>query len=178
MKNIDYPPQHQQIVNDLLEGKFLLYTDFQKFQSLQSNKDTFYTDFFKETFNYELIIRNEFAYLVSDKTDEKLSRNFTIFLAILCYEINQKTTDFKSRIENDIFSYLEVEKYLKSKNFEEVISEIGIDNLSTFLKQLARRNIIEFIGKNEESFKFTKAINLFFEFAINLSKQQELANEE
>ena len=38
---IDYPPQHQQIANDLLEGKFLLYTDFQKFQSLRDN-DSFY----------------------------------------------------------------------------------------------------------------------------------------
>lgn len=169
---IDYPPHHQQIVNDLLEGKFLLYTDFEKFQVLKDNH-IFYTDFFKSTFDYELNIRNEFAYLVSNKTDEKLSRNFTIFLAILCYEINQKTTDFKNRIENDIFSYQEVENYLKNKNFEEVINEIGIDNLSTFLKQLARRNIIEFISKNEDSFKFTKAINLFFEFAISLSKQQE-----
>jgi hypothetical protein len=177
MKNIEYPPQHLQIVNDLLEGKFLLYTDFQKFQSLKDN-DIFYIDFFKNTFDYELNIRNEFAYLVSDKTDEKLSRNFTIFLAILCYEINQKTTDFKNRIENGIFSYQEVENYLKSKTFEEVVNEIGVENLSSFLRTLAKRNIIKFISKNKESFKFTKAINLFFEFAINLSKQQEVADEE
>jgi hypothetical protein len=172
MKIDYYPPQHQQIVNDLLEGKFLLYTDFQKFQSLKDN-DSFYINFFKSTFDYELNITNEFAYLVSDKTDEKLSRNFTIFLAILCYEINQKTTDFKNHLENDIFSYQEIENYLKSKNFEEVVNEIGIDNLNTFLKQLARRNIIEFIGKNEDDFKFTKVINLFFEFAVILSKQQQ-----
>jgi hypothetical protein len=168
---IDYPQQHQQIVNDLLEGKFLLYTDYQKFQSLKDN-DIFYIDFFKKTFDYDLNIRNDFACLVSDKTDEKLSRNFTIFLAILCYEINQKTTDFKNRIENDIFSYQEVENYLKSKNFEEIVNEIGVENLGSFLRTLAKRNIIEFIGKNEESFKFTKAIHLFFEFAISLSKQQ------
>ncbi|TAG06643.1 MAG: hypothetical protein EAZ44_02025 [Cytophagia bacterium] len=168
---IDYPAQHQQIVNDLLEGKFLLYTDFQKFQSLKDN-DNFYTDFFKKSFGYELRIRNEFAYLISDKTDEKISRNFTIFLAILCYEINQKTTDFKNRIENDIFSYQETENYLKSKNFEEVVNEIGIDNLSSFLRTLAKRNIIEFMSKNEDNFKFTRAINLFFEFAIDLSKQE------
>lgn len=172
---MDYPPQHQQIVNDLLEGKFLLYTDFQKFQSLKDN-DTFYIGFFKSTFDYELNIRNEFAYLVSEKTDEKLSRNFTIFLAILCYEINQKTTDFKTRVETDIFSYQEIENYLKNKNFEEVVNEIGIDNLSGFLRTLAKRNIIEFTGKNEDTFKFTKAINLFFEFAIDLSKQQEAIN--
>ena len=171
MKNDDhqYPEFHYQIVNDLLEGKFLLYSDYQKFQSLKE-KETFYVDFFKYTFHYNLVVRNEFAYLSSNKTDETLSRSFTIFLCILCYELNQETTDFKTKIEKSIFTYEEIENYLKSKNFEEVVSEIGLDKLGEFLKKLDKRNIIQFVDKNEHSFRFTKAIDLFFEFAVELSK--------
>jgi len=177
MEKIEYPPHHSDIVEDLLEGKFLLYSDFQKFKSLNVN-EPFYKDFFSETFKYELDVRNEFAFLASDKTDEKLSRNFTIFMSIICFELNQKTTDFKARIENDVFTYEEIEGYLKNKNFEEVVSEIGLDNLEKLLRDLARRNIIEFTDKNEYNFKFTKAVELFFEVAIRLSKMQIIAKED
>lgn len=168
---INYPPLHQKIVHELLEGKFLLYTDYQKFDVLKKY-NSFYTDFFKQTFNYNLIISNEFAYLNSEKTDETLSRNFTVFLAILCYEINKKNSDFKNQISNNHFSYTATDQYLKNSNFQEIIEEIKLDDLNSFLKKLARRNIIEFTDKNEQLFKFTKAINLFFDFAIDLAQTQ------
>lgn len=173
----EYPPSHQQIVADLLEGKFLLYSEFKNFEILKKH-EVFYKDFFTKTFNYELNIRNDFAYLSSEKTDEKLSRNFTIFLAILCYEINQKTTDFKGRIENGIFTFEEIEGYLGSEVFKSLISEIGIGNLNNFLRQLARRNIIRFLDKGEDKFQFTKAVHLFFEFAVELSHDIIKVNEE
>lgn len=172
MQKIKYPKFHRQIVNDLLEGKFLLYTDYEKFQILKE-ENIFYIDFFKNTFDYDLNIRNEFAYLSSQNTDETFSRNFTIFLSVLCFEISQKG-DFKTRLENDIFSYEEVENYLKSENFKEVTQEIGVNNLQTFLNNLGRRNIIQFTNtSSKDNFKFTKAINLFFEFAVQLSRQEK-----
>lgn len=169
---IDYPKYHKEIVNELLDGKFLLFSDPEKFQSLVENEG-FYFDFFEKTYGYDLVLRNEFAYLMSDKTDESLSRNFTIFLCILCYELGRKSTDFKTRIETGIFSYEEVKSLLENqKNFQEVISEIGLDKLTTFLKTLAKRNIIDFVNKNDLDFRFTKAVTLFFEFALELAKQQ------
>ena len=172
MREQQYPIYHKEIVNDLLEGKFLLNSDFGKFDSITKDKD-FYIKFFEQTFGYELIIRSEFAYLESDNTDEKLSRDFTIFLCILCYELNQLNSDFKKRIENDLFTLEEVTTYLQNKNFKEVIIEIGMnDDINTFLGKLAKRNIIEFEDKNRLRFRFTRAVDLFFDFALDLSRKQ------
>jgi hypothetical protein len=170
---INYPPLHQKIVHDLLEGKFLLYTAYQTFDALKKN-DSFYIDFFKSSFGYELIIKNEFAYLHSDKTDETLSRNFTVFLAILCYEINKKNNNVnvKTQISDNTFSLQEVEQHLKNNNFQEVLEEIKLDDLNSFLKKLERRNIIEYRDGHKSTFKFTKAVNLFFDFAIDLAQTQ------
>ena len=43
-----YPPLHYQIVNDLLEGKFLLIDDDKKFQTLKENRNE-YILFFEKT---------------------------------------------------------------------------------------------------------------------------------
>ncbi|MCX7997864.1 MAG: hypothetical protein N3A69_02785 [Leptospiraceae bacterium] len=166
---MQYPKYHKEIVNDLLEGKFLLYYD-DKFQSLKENQK-FYEEFFKESFDYELKMESEFAYLSSEKTDEKFSRNFTIFLAILCYELSRRNEDFKKKIENEIFSIEEIQEYFHAPNFQEVVKELGVENLSSFLKQLSKRNLIEFEDK-EENFRFTRAVKLFFEFAQNLAKEE------
>lgn len=174
MEFISYPDLHRDIVSELLEGKFLLNDGDKEskiFDSLCQNRD-FYINFFHHTFDYDLDIRDSFAYLKSAKTDEKLSIKVTIFLSILCYEIGQKTTNFKYRIEKDIFSLQEIEGYLRNDTFEELVSEIGIENLESFLRTLAKRNIIRFIDKNEVSFSFTQVIHLFFEFAVDLSREE------
>ena len=74
--------------------------------------------------------------------------------------------------EGSYFSYTEIDQYLKNSNFKEILEEIKLDELHSFLKKLARRNIIEFTDKNEQLFKFTKAVNLFFDFAIDLAQTQ------
>mgnify|MGYP006269305983 CR=1 FL=1 len=169
---INYPKHHRKIVNALLEGQFLLYSDYDKFQSLKEHEE-FYRTFFEESFGYTLEIRSEFAYLISEQTDEKLSRKVTIFLAILCYELGQKTSDLKGRMKNDTFDYQEVEQYLKSETFEEVVTEMNMDDLRPFLNSLARRNIIRYTDKSTYRFAFTEAINLFFEFAIGLYSEMK-----
>ncbi|MEN7546432.1 hypothetical protein AAG747_00845 [Rapidithrix thailandica] len=172
-----YPEYHKQLVNDLLEGKFILWSDHQLFTSLKKNKD-FYAEFFQETYGYELIIRNEYAYLTSDDTDEKLSRNFTVFLAIVCYELSQNSENFKEKLEFGEFTTDEILLYLESPTFSELVSELGIleNDLNRFLKQLARRNLLQYTDKEQYKFRFTKAIDLFLTLAevVAHEKMQEM----
>ena len=53
-----YPSEHKEIVKELLDGKFILYSD-KLFAAIQENKD-FYEDFFLQSFEYSLDVRSEF----------------------------------------------------------------------------------------------------------------------
>jgi len=65
---------HQKVVKSLLEGKFILLDkDRSIFETIKENEE-FYKSFFQLTFDYELVIRNKFCYLISEKSDEKLSK--------------------------------------------------------------------------------------------------------
>ena len=68
---IEYPKYHYDIVKSLLDGKFILFPG-KLYKSASEDKE-FYTDFFKESFDYELIVETEYVYLISDNTDEKTS---------------------------------------------------------------------------------------------------------
>jgi len=169
---MSYPKFHRKIVNTLLEGKFVLYKH-EIFEELEKERE-FYISFFQNTFGYELNIRSEFAYLSSDKTDESFSKNLTLMLCLLCYELNQQTENFKTKIETGIFSIDEVESYLQNPNFEELVNDIG--SIQSMCSKLSSKNIIEWIDRENGQFKFTSAIDLFFEFAVELSKSPILEN--
>ena len=80
-----YPIEHKEIVKELLDGKFIIYSD-KLFSVIQDNKD-FYEDFFQQSFEYKLDVRNEFIFLTSKATTERDTRDFIIFLALLCREL-------------------------------------------------------------------------------------------
>ena len=63
-----YPAHHRQIVEELMSGKFLLNNE-EHFNSLKEN-ESFYTEFFKISFDLELIMKPEFSYLLSKDTQE------------------------------------------------------------------------------------------------------------
>jgi hypothetical protein len=80
MKN--YPSDHKEIVTQLLDGRFIIYPNA-LFATIQQQEDE-YIEFFKESYGFELTMDAEFAYLSSNEIAEKRTRDFTLFLAILC----------------------------------------------------------------------------------------------
>ena len=94
---MDFPRYHKAIVGDLLDGKFILATDA-KFIELKNNAD-FYGKFFKETFDFYLDIKSDYAYLISEETMEMLSRDICIFIGLLCYELDKEGKNFLDEIQ-------------------------------------------------------------------------------
>ena len=174
MKN--YPNEHKDIVNSLLDGKFIIYPSplFAILQQDEYAED--YKEFFKRTYEYELIIDAEFAYLSSNEENEKRTRDFVLFLAILCRELDYSGKNFKDTIELASFDISETEQLLKQSSKWEILEKTSVDKFDTFIETWHRRNVLT---KSNNQFKFTKAVKLFFEFAVNiantkLKEQQEI----
>jgi hypothetical protein len=167
----EIPKNHYEIVNGLLKGKFILWNEVY-FDTLTKEQD-FYKAFFKESFGYELILRKEFAYLLSKSTGEEFSKRFTVILSILCYEWNLQGRDIKDRIENGSFSVFEIQTLLESSTYSDIFKLIKLkeEGIEKFLKELDQRNIIK-LDKSKETFEFTKAVDLFFEFAEEIAESK------
>jgi hypothetical protein len=165
------PKHHYEIVNDLLKGKFILWNEVY-FDTLTKEQE-FYKAFFKESFDYELVLRREFAYLLSKNTNEEFSKRFTVILSILCYEWNLQGRDIKDRIENGSFSVFEIQTLLENSTYSDIFKLIKLkeEGVEKFLKELDQRNIIK-LDNSKETFEFTKAVNLFFEFAKEIAESK------
>lgn len=165
------PKNHYEIVNDLLKGKFILWNEVY-FDVLTKEQD-FYKAFFKESFGYELVLRKEFAYLLSKSTGEEFSKRFTVILSILCYEWNLQGRDIKDRIENGSFSVFEIQTLLENSTYSDIFKLIKLkeEGIEKFLKELDQRNIIK-LDNSKETFEFTKAVDLFFEFAKEIAESK------
>lgn len=170
------PNNHYEIVNDLLKGKFILWNEIY-FDTVEREQD-FYKAFFKESFGYELVLRKEFAYLLSKSTTQEFSKRFTIILAILCYEWNLQGRDIKDRIENGSFSIYEIQDILENSTYKDILNDIkekDDDDIKKLIKKtikdLSQRNIIK-LDDSREILEFTKAVDLFFEFAESIAKSK------
>jgi hypothetical protein len=167
---MNFPDQHYAIVNDLLKGKFILWNETH-FDSLSKEVD-FYAYFFEKSFDYELVVRKEFAYLISKKTSEEFSKKFTVFLSVLCYEWNLEGKDIHEQIEHGSFSVFEIQKLVESSTYNEIFRFIKLkeQDIEKFIfNDLSQRNIIK-MDSTKENFEFTKAVELFFEFAQEIAK--------
>ncbi|SFF60085.1 condensin complex protein MksE [Thermoflexibacter ruber] len=171
------PKNHYEIVNDLLKGKFILWNEVY-FDTLTKEQD-FYKAFFKESFGYELVLRKEFAYLLSKSTGEEFSKRFTVILSILCYEWNLQGRDIKDRIENGSFSVFEIQTLLDNSTYSDIFKLIKLkeEGIEKFLKELDQRNIIK-LDNSKETFEFTKAVDLFFEFAKEIAESKLVSAEQ
>ncbi|GAB4343448.1 MAG: hypothetical protein OHK0038_23520 [Flammeovirgaceae bacterium] len=165
------PKNHYEIVNDLLKGKFILWNEVH-FDTLIKEQD-FYKAFFKQSFDYELVLKREFAYLLSKNTNEEFSKRFTVILSILCYEWNLQGKDIKDRIENGSFSVFEIQTLLENSTYNDIFKLIKLkeEGIEKFLKELDQRNIIK-LDNSKETFEFTKAVDLFFEFAKEIAESK------
>jgi hypothetical protein len=159
-----YPSKHKEIVSNLLDGRFIIYPN-PLFIVLQKMEDE-YKEFFKESYGFDLNMDSEFAYLSSNDITEKRTRDFTLFLAVLCRELDYSGKNFKDLIELGTFDIIEVEELLKKSTKWEILEKTSVANFESFIETWHKKNVLKRTGNK---FKFTKAIKLFFEFAINVA---------
>jgi hypothetical protein len=164
-----YPSKHRQIVEELMNGKFILSNE-EHFNSLKES-DQFYTEFFKVSFDLDLHIKNEYAFLLSKETQENFSRDVSIFIAVLSYELDKDGRNFLEAIEFNEFTFEEIDRYFENSSFIDLIesnkSLKESDSRRTLINGMARRNIVH---KNfEDRFSFTAAYKVFVDFAKELA---------
>ncbi len=167
---MDFPRYHKDIVGDLLDGKFILATDA-KFIELKNNAD-FYGKFFKETFDFYLDIKSDYAYLISEETMEMLSRDICIFIGLLCYELDKEGKNFLDEIQYAEFDSEMIDNLLDNSSYTDLIMNNNqlknSEARKQFLGTLNRRNIID--RNSDKKFTFTPAYKVFMDFAKNFAK--------
>ncbi|MDZ4668349.1 MAG: hypothetical protein SGJ00_10740 [bacterium] len=167
---MEYPRYHKEIVNDLMNGKFILASD-QKFVSLKEQVP-FYEKFFKESFGYELEVKSDFAFLLSYETAEQLSRDICMFFAILCYELDKDGKNFLEEIQYAEIEHEKLDAYFDNSAYAELIASNNqlrnSESRRDFIRTLARRNIVERNGDGK--FSFTQAYKVFVDFAADFAK--------
>jgi hypothetical protein len=168
---MEFPENHRQIVEDLMNGRFILSRE-RHFEEL-NKKEEFYTPFFKTSFGYSLVITNEYAYLVSEDTDENTSRDISIFFAILCYELDKQGKNFLDGLQYAEYSFEEVNLLFENSSYIDLIQTNAQlkDNDSRrkiLFNTMRKKNIIEKI--NDDKFYFTPAYKVFTDFAKELAE--------
>ena len=159
-----YPSEHKEIVSQLLDGRFIIYLN-PMFAVIQTQEDD-YKEFFKESYGFELNIDSEFAYLSSNEVTEKRTRDFTLFLAMLCREFDYSGKNFRDSIELATHDIADIERLLKQSSKWEIIEKTSVANFESFVDTWHKKNVLKRTGNQ---FKFTKAVKLFFEFAVNVA---------
>jgi hypothetical protein len=159
-----YPNEHKEIVSQLLDGRFIIYPN-PMFAVIQAQEDE-YKEFFKESYGFDLNIDSEFAYLSSNEVTEKRTRDFTLFLAMLCRELDYSGKNFRDSIELATFDIADTEKLLRQSSKWEILEKTSIAEFEKFIGTWHTKNVLKRSGNQ---FKFTKAVKLFFEFAVNVA---------
>jgi len=160
-----YPADHREITSHLLDGRFIIYPD--KLFTIIQNQDDEYKEFFKKSFACDLNLDSEFAYLSSDEITEKRTRDFTLFLAILCRELDYSGQDFRDTIELATFDVVETQQLLKQSSKWEILERTSVSDFDKFINTWHKKNVLKKMG---DKFKFTKAVKIFFEFAVNIAQ--------
>jgi hypothetical protein len=174
---MEFPNHHRQIVDDLISGKFVLPTE-RTYTVLKENEQS-YTYFFKASFNFELKLTQDFAYLISDESNEMLSRDVCIFIALLSYELDRDGKNFLERIQFSEFEVEEIENYFTNSSYIDLILSNkqlkDADSRKNFINTMNRRNIIEKTADNR--FVFTSAHKFFMDFAADIVKYENAEKE-
>lgn len=166
-----YPDKHKEIVTSLMEGKFITVEDL-SFETIKKNED-FYISFFEKSFGFELIGNQDFFYLVSNDTNENTSRDISIFLSTLCYELDKDGKNFLEELNYSEFHIDEIQDYFNNSSWSDVIKankQLNNDeSLKRHLGTMVKRNIV--VKQNNDRYTFTKAHKLFIDFAKDLVKE-------
>ena len=157
------PPRHNEVVKNLLSGKFILHSD-ELYSILYSNLE-YYRDFFQISYGYELLHTTEVIYLLSEATQEKFSRNIMLLLAVLSWEFNREGKNIYTELENR-HTIKKIEDLVKKSSFKDSCRGINIEKL---LKDAASRNLLLLLD-NEKSVQFTSAVTIFLDAAKEIAE--------
>lgn len=164
-----YPTHHRRIVEELMGGKFLLSNE-EHFNSLKEN-EKFYGEFFKVSFDLELVMKPDYYYLLSKDTQENFSRDVSIFVAVLAYELDRDDKNFTDAFDYHEFNFEEIDQYFDNSSFIDLIESNktlkDAESRRTLLNGMSRRNII--FKTFEDRFTFTQAYKVFVDFAKDLA---------
>lgn len=168
---------HQQLVNDLLAGKFITREEA-VFGELSGDTLEYYKEFFNLTFGCELIKSDSYMYLQSSESNETLSSQIMVFLGVLLYELDRTGKNIQQQTEFHSFKKEDVEALFEASSYKKLVTEIPklsskdkeVD-ISGMLTVLSKLNIIS--KDSEEYFTFTSAVNYFFDYARELFKERE-----
>jgi hypothetical protein len=168
-----YPDKHKEIVTSLMEGKFVTVEDL-LFETIKKNEE-FYMTFFENSFGFELIVNQDFYYLVSNETNENTSRDISIFFSILCYELDKNGKNFLEELNYSEFHIDEIIEYFNNSSWTDVIKanrQLNNDeNLKRHIGTMVKRNIA--VKQSNDRYSFTKAHKLFIDFAKDLIKDDK-----
>jgi len=168
----DYPAHHREIVDEFMNGRFILHSD-KLFEEVRGNED-FYRSFFHLSFGYNLKLTREFAYIISEGSNENLSRDISVFFAILCYELDKNGKNFLEELEYGYFEYRRIDELFENSSYvDHIVSNNKLKDSNArknLFNEMSRRNIIE--KENDESFSFTPAYKVFIEFANELASRK------
>ncbi len=168
-----YPSEHREIVSALVDGRFIIYPN-PAFAALKLQEEE-YRVFFRESYGYELMVDSDFAYVTSSEGTEKRTRDFVLFLALLCRELDYSGKNFRDTIELATFDMAETEQLLRQSSKWEILEKTSVANFDDFITTWHRKNVLT---RAEGQFKFTKAVKLFFEFAVNVANAKLKEHEE
>lgn len=176
---MQYPDNHQEVVNALLvDGRFLLEGEAE-FMTLKQHLD-FYESFFVHSFGTNLQFFGDYAFLQSDRDTDPFSRDVCIFIGVLCYELDREGYNLIEQLSFHTLEFDQVEQMLEISSFREVME--ATSNLQdtasrrNFYNRLQRRHIIEKLDDN--TFRFTPAHKYFLEFAKNIARSRKEEEEE
>jgi hypothetical protein len=168
-----YPDKHKEIVTSLMEGKFITVED-SLFETIKKNEE-FYITFFENSFGFELIVNQDFYYLVSSETNENTSRDISIFFSILCYELDKNGKNFLEELNYSEFHIDEIIEYFNNSSWTDVIKankQLNNDeSLKRHIGTMVKRNIA--VKQSNDRYSFTKAHKLFIDFAKDLIKDNK-----
>jgi hypothetical protein len=171
----DYSKNHYAIVNKLLSGSVILYTETELFQEISEKFDFYYT-FFEKSFKYKLIKKPEIIYISSSENlrenNDQFSEYFTVILAVLSYEYSVSNRDFFTESLEHSFNFEEVKNLLNKSIILKHTKNINnyyllTEKIEILFKEASERQIIHF-DNQKEFFTFTSGVEVFFDYVKNI----------
>jgi hypothetical protein len=160
---MQYPNEHKKIVSNLLDGKFIISSHL--FNVIKEQEDD-YIEFFKESYGFDLKVEADFAYLCSIDVKETRTRDFVLFLAVLCRELDYSGKNFRETVELGSLDISETYELLKQSSKWEILEKTTVADFDKFITTWSGKNLLI---KTGSQFKFTKAVIVFLSFAVNIA---------
>ena len=97
---------------------------------------------------------------------ETRTRDFVLFLAVLCRELDYSGKNFRDTVELGSLDISETFELLKQSSKWEILEKTTVADFEKFITTWTGKNLLM---KTGSQFKFTKAVIVFLSFAVNIA---------